>query len=97
VRQCACGKIYYNPDPAWSWEEGELAALEQNPNAYGRDYAIGEVIFEGKVYADACDCWHARALRVIAFLHEHAEAIAEYLSEEKARKLREANRAPVVT
>lgn len=95
LRECACGKWYYT-NGGWDWEEGELDALAKNPNAYARDYAIGEVAFEGKVYANACDCWHPRALQLIKFIDGHARAIAEYLTEEKKRKTLEAERSAVV-
>lgn len=96
--RCECGIEYYDAyNRGYSWEEGELDALEADPNAKALDYAVGYVEFEGRRYVDGCSCWHERAQRLIAFLQGHAGQIAEFLSLEKARKTREAEQAPVVT
>ena len=57
---------------------------------------MGIVEFEGSRFVDGCDCWHERAKLVILFLQAHAAEIATFLTLEKARKQREAERAPVV-
>lgn len=90
MASCACGKTYYNPDSTWSWEDGELERLEADPKAIAIDHAVGYVTFEGVTYINACDCWHERAERIMAFLDEHASEIATYLNEERARRIREA-------
>ena len=89
-RQCACGKEYYDAYNSGCWDDGEVESLEKNPNAFGRDYAVGEVIVAGKAYADACDCWHKRALEVMRFIDENAQSIATYLNAEKRRLTAEA-------
>jgi hypothetical protein len=96
VRQCDCGRIYYNPSGEWTWEPGELEKLEANPNATASVYAIGAIVFEGRWYADHCECWKERARKIVAFLKAHDEQIAEFLTLERKRKQAEADRAPVI-
>lgn len=96
VRVCACGKTFYNPDHSWTWEEGEIEAL-QKAGATSSNYAIGVIEFEGKEYADHCECWKDRARKLVGFLVSHDEAIAVFLSEEKKRKEAEARRSPTVS
>lgn len=95
-RTCECGREFYNPDHTWTWEPGELDALADDPNANAVDYTVGEVVFEGKEYANPCDCWHPRARKIIVWLYYHGEGIAQFLSLEKKRLLDEAKAAPVV-
>lgn len=96
VRECACGKIYYNPDGGWDWEEGEIERLEKNPNATALDYAPGGVEFEGREVCNACTCWHDRAKKIISFLCGHDTPIAAFLNERRTRTVAKANRVPVV-
>lgn len=96
-RRCECGVEYWDAhNVGYDWDEGEIEALQNDPKAKALDYAVGVVEFEGHLYVDGCTCWHKRAKRVIAFLEEHAEAIAQFLSLEKRRKQIEADRSPVV-
>lgn len=88
---CCCGKTFYNPDDHWDFEDGELDELEANQNATGVDHAIGFVIFEGRYYLNACDCWHERSKQIMDFIDAHAREISKYLNAEKARKISEAN------
>lgn len=96
LRECECGKRFYSTDSGWDWEEGEFEALEADPSAESHDYTIGTVLFEGREYVVDCTCWHARAAAIVAFLLSHGEQIAEFLSLDKERLQREADRAPVV-
>jgi len=93
---CACGRVFYNPDRSWDFEENELEDLEKDPNATGLDYAVSFVEFEGQTNVMACDCWHNRAKQIMGFLDSHANKIAEYLKLEKERKTQEAENSPVV-
>lgn len=93
---CACGKVFYNPNGDWDWDEGEMEALEKS-EATAIEHSVGEVPFEGKVYADACTCWHDRAIMIMKFIDSHRYGIADYLSLEKKRKQAEADASPVVT
>ena len=97
-QRCECGVEYWDAyNRGYSWEEGELEALEADPKAKGLDHAVGFVEFEGRRYVDGCSCWHERAKRIIGFIEAHAGEIAEFLTLEKARKMREAETAPIVT
>lgn len=93
---CQCGRVFYNPNGGWDWECGELEELEANANATALDYSVEFVYLEGKEYAADCECWHARATRLIVWLQHHADEIAEFLRLEKRRKEIEAARSPVV-
>ena len=92
---CACGREFYNDDSSWSWDEGELEALQEDPEATELDWSIGRLTFEGVTYAMDCDCWHERAERIMRFIDSHGHKIVDYLREEKARKVREAEISPV--
>lgn len=96
-RDCDCGRVFFNPDlSAWTWDEGELDALEADTNATGLPYAVETVAFEGSQYVIDCECWKPRAKKIIAWLIAHDTEIAAFLTSEKARKTAEAERAPVV-
>lgn len=96
-RTCECGVVYWDAwNKGYDWDEGEVEGLEANPGAKGVDHAIGTVEFEGRIYVDACTCWHDRAQRIIGWLNAHAKEIAAYLSHEKSRKQAEADASPVV-
>lgn len=85
-RTCECGVIYYNPEPgAWTWEEGELEALETNPKAISVGYAIGGVIVDGTEYADACSCWHKKAERIIDWLDNYTPHLKKWYELERQR------------
>lgn len=96
VRDCACGRVFYNPNGGWTWEDGEVEALAANPKATALEWACGEVEFEGATYAADCDCWHQRAVKVATWIISHAAEIAEFLSLERERKTNEAEMSPVV-
>ncbi len=96
-RECACGRQFYAPDTGYDcWDEGELEALEVDPDAVARQWAIGTVILGGVEYVIDCKCWHAPAMKCIEWMDENAHQVAEYLSLEKKRKQDEANRSPLV-
>jgi hypothetical protein len=95
VGTCRCGKTYFDAhNSSCDWEKGELERLEKIANPV--DFAVGGVHFEGCDYLDACTCWHERAKRIMDFIEVHASSIARYLNLEKARKQREADKAPGV-
>lgn len=97
VRDCECGKTYWDAyNTGYSWDEGERERLEANHQGTALNYAVETIEFEGRVYVLDCDCWHQRAIRLIAFLRSHDTEIAEFLTEEKKRKTLEAERSSVV-
>lgn len=95
VRICECGKTFYNSDGGWDWEDGELERLEKN-DAIDLDHAVGDLFFNGTMYVDACDCWHAKAERLMGWIDDNAHRIAHYLNSEKKREQAEADSMPVV-
>ncbi len=97
--QCACGKEFYDIDVQCvvSWERGEYEALVANPDAIGIDHNVEFIEFEGQVFVSSCDCWHARADRLIAFIDGHASQIAKYLNAERQRKIHEAESVAAIT
>jgi hypothetical protein len=94
--QCRCGRSFYNPaEGEWDWEDGEIEALIA-AKATPVEWAVGYITFEGVTYVLDCECWKERAKKVAAFLSWHDEQIAAFLSNEKKRKIAEANRAPTI-
>ncbi len=93
---CDCGRIYYCDADKGCFDEGELEELVNNIDAFAVDYSIGYMGFEGREFANACTCWHQRATKIAAWIDGHGRKVAEWLSLEKARKVREANSAPTV-
>lgn len=94
TRECACGKFYYNPDGSWDWDEGELERLEAT--GIVSEYAIGNVFIDGVEYCDCCDCWHEKALLVMAFIDNNVYAITRYITAERARLERMAQSYPKI-
>ena len=78
-RQCECGVTYYDNSyqGGWTWEDGELEALEADPKAIAVGHSVGEVRFNEKCYVPECKCWHADADRVHKFLFSHRHSIAK--------------------
>lgn len=91
---CSCGKVFYNYLDRGCWDEGEIEALESNPGAHAVDYTIGHLSFHGKTFANACDCWHESAAKIIEFIDWHAPQIADWLKLEKKRKQSIADASP---
>lgn len=95
--RCDCGVVFFDcGNDGYSWEPGELEALEADPAAKDLPYAVTYVVFEGRYYVSDCSCWHERAEQVKKFIDGHAAAIAEYIRLEKARKQRDAEMSPTV-
>jgi hypothetical protein len=96
-RRCDCGIEYWDAHNfGYDWEEGEVDALQADPNARPLPYAVGLIEFEGRYFVDGCSCWHPRAERIIAWLQQHADGIAQFLTLEKRRKQLAADIAPTV-
>ena len=80
--QCNCGTEYYDSHGGWDWSEGELEALQSSETA--KDVGgVSRIMFEGRKYVYACDCWHKRALAITGFIETHASIIACYLESER--------------
>jgi hypothetical protein len=96
-RNCECGRQFFDDyNGGYTWNDGELEALQANPEVTALQHSVGSILLEGREYVMDCDCWHARAERVIGWLDNHASEIAEYLSLEKKRKQKLADESPVV-
>lgn len=85
VRECNCGKVFYDEENSYDWGNGELQGLKENSNATGLPYSVSCVSIEGREYVIDCDCWHKRARQIKAFIDGHHQAIADYLNKEKQR------------
>ncbi len=96
-RTCGCGREFWDGyNRGYSWEDGEIEALEKNPNATVLEHSVGTIEFEGREYVMDCDCWHPRAEKLMGFIDGHANEIAKYLTLEKQRKKSIADSAPIV-
>ncbi len=93
---CHCGRMFYNPDNGWDWEEGELERLADDASVTALNWAVSYISFEGRTFIVDCDCWHERAKRLMAFISGHDEKIADFLTAERRRRQDEANRSPTV-
>jgi len=93
---CPCGKKYFDDfndyDSEWEVEKKKLRLAKAVP----LEHSVGGVIIDGVQYVDACECWHARAERIVMFLGKNGRAVAKFLTLEKERKRREAENSPVV-
>jgi len=96
VRDCPCGKTYYNPDSSWSWKEGELEKLQSHPDAYELNYPVETIMLSREEYALDCDCWHPMGHALIYQIFANAHQIAKFLSLEKARRQKIADQFPTV-
>lgn len=96
VKMCACNKVFYIHDAHECWDEGEFERLIADSKAIPLDYSPGGVYVYGVEYVDACDCWHSKAERIVAFLNDNAHEIADFLTLEKKRREEEAKNSPTV-
>lgn len=96
-RTCNCGREFYDAaNEGYSWEDGDLAPLEKDPQATPLNHAVGMVEFEGREYVSACTCWHKRAETIINFLLGHKDGIVRFLTLEKQRLRDLEDRSPAV-
>lgn len=97
VRDCACGRTFYNPDTrSWDWEDGELDDLNNDATATPVDWSVGTIFLEGQEFVTDCDCWRKRAARIVRWMQTHDHAIAEWLRIQKRMHEETAQRSPVV-
>lgn len=80
-RICNCGREFYNANGGWDFAPGEREELERS-GATNLDWSVGLLAFEGAHYVSDCDCWHERAVKIMAFLDTHRGSIAKYLNGE---------------
>ena len=65
VRDCACGRTYFNPDGGWDWGQGELEELrrraaEHPDQCVEVDYTVTAMVVGGEEIVDGCCCDLAR-------------------------------------
>lgn len=93
--ECNCGRVFYNSNGGWDWEEGHLEELEKS-DAMDLDYAVEDIKFEGKFYCKDCTCWHKRALKIYGFLVSHNWQIVALFKLVKKQKNKEADDIQVI-
>lgn len=95
--RCSCGREFFdNFNDAWDWDPGEIEALQKDPEATALDHSVSRVEVQGSWAVTNCDCWRDKAKTVMAFLDEHAGAIAKYFAAEKYRLQARADEVPVI-
>lgn len=86
--KCNCGRVFCSTYMLDEDDSGESS--KEQPGVTFTEFDIDEIVFEGKVYSDYCDCWHERAKSIMGFLDSHHTKIANYLNFERQRKIEEA-------
>lgn len=95
-RTCKCGKEFYDAANSYSWEDGELERLEEDPKATSLPYAVSIICFEGADYVADCDCWVERAKKIAAWLEAHDVQVATWLNTRKGVAWARAEQMPEV-
>jgi hypothetical protein len=54
------------------------------------------IMLDGKEYVLECDCWQDKAKAIMRFIDSNSVGIAEYLNNERARKIEEAKNMPTI-
>lgn len=94
---CDCGKVYWDAhNSGYDWQEGEVEKLQADPNVHACGHAIGIIDIDGRQYADACNCWHPLASRIIRWLEANRDEVVAFLRMEKQRCVAEANQMATV-
>ena len=95
VAECNCGRVYWDTyNTGYDWEPGEEDRLRANPKAIGVRHSVERIALEGRIYCMDCDCWHARADRIIEWLRNHQTCIGEWFRLERESLLRRAAEVP---
>ena len=94
--ECECGKTYYNSNGGWDWADGELETLAADETAIDLPYTVGRITFEGKEYANGCDCWIELAAMIYRFLVAYGPSIADLFDGIKRHMQAEAEGFPVI-
>lgn len=96
-RTCNCGRVFIdNYNGGWDWAEGELEMLLADDSVTKLNHSAGSVDIDGVEFSMDCDCWHAKAEKIVNWLDENAVAVASYLNLERKRKMYVASQAPEV-
>lgn len=92
VRDCQCGRVYFDGYNSYDWEDGELEGSREkaakDKKYIERDYSIGTYIINGVEVVIGCECNFGRKYE--DFLLAYSESIAEYLNKVTENKIKEA-------
>lgn len=92
---CMCGKTYVTRSNDYDWDEGEFeAAIESG--AIEVSYSIGDINFGCGEFADACECWHKKALQFYHRITGYDREITELLARRIMIRLDKAKEAATV-
>lgn len=83
---CACGKHYYESGEEDACKEMKLPLKD----AIAVEGSIKTVTLDGESYVHDCSCWKEKANAIMKFLDSNRSSIAEYLNNEKKRRLEQA-------
>jgi len=81
-RECVCGRVIFNPDGGWDWDEGELEDLfvqaKRDPDMFiAVDYSVQTFDFGTGEIVIGCPC--GRALVIEEFSIVESARIARYI------------------
>lgn len=85
-RTCVCGVVHYDAYNHYDWEDGELEALESDPETVGHDGTVGTMTINNEEIVIGCTC--NKAQQYETFILGHARQVAKYLNA-KAASMRE--------
>lgn len=85
--ECHCGRRFWDSHNLEHYDRSdeEVARLRADLGITPVDAAIGHVVIDGTVYCDACDCWHEKARRIIAWVRDNSEFLREWFKRERCR------------
>lgn len=94
---CDCGVTYYDSYNDYDWEDGELERLIEDETSVPVDHSVGSLYFFGKTYVSVCECWKEESKKIIRFIENYSQEIADFLHLEKQRANEEAAAMPTVS
>ena len=82
-KECDCGRVTFDCEGDWDWEEGELEGLikhsQKDPDqCISVDYAVSSLIIDGHEIVIGCPC--KTVLKYELFIRNEATKIAEFLN-----------------
>lgn len=96
-RKCICGREFYDAvNSGYTWEDGELEALQNDPKATALPYSVSMLNIEGVQVVADCDCWIERAKKIADWLGANDHQITKWLNRRKAKAMAEAKHMPEV-
>ena len=90
-RSCACGRVFWDGENSgYSWEDGEVEALEKDPNATRLPYAVSILSIEGREVVADCNCWLDRAKALTRILDLNGEQFTKWYNLRKKEAIAQA-------